>query len=156
MAIGTSANRVKRPPGSGAPQSKVRTALFTTVPCHIIHQAKMRYASCSRTSSRHPHLFLSFSAHPSSHGAQLQHGAASPRLVHSFSPRPPSHIISHLCSIYIQGAHTQTLCGSMSPYLFFRIIRRAVPGVRCMWSHFSFSMQGYQRVAPPITGATAV
>jgi hypothetical protein len=154
---------VKRPPGSGAPQSKVCTALFTTVPSHIIHQAPLpshskskKYSqsifdrfpfclmlmpirtrnpcsgsvscsefglvrsplsymlsvwSCTRKTIphvssiisprrvpaqkcvTHPALTpprvtltsLSFSAHPSSHSAQLQHGAASPRLVHSFS-----------------------------------------------------------------------
>ena len=68
------------------------------------------------------------SAHPASHSS-AQHASlvASPRLIPFFFSHPPSHLISHLCSTSTSGAHTQTLCGSMSPYLFWRI-RRAVPG----------------------------
>ena len=137
---------MKRPPGSGAPQLKVCTALFTTVSSHIIHQA--HHSSCHpsyiqhhitapRASKNALRILLSdLLASPSPLSpspriphriAQPQHVAASPRLAHSFSPRPPSHLISHLCSTSTSGAHTQTLCGSMSPYLFWRI-RRAVPG----------------------------
>ena len=60
QAIGASANRVKRPPGSGAPQSKVCTALFTTVPSHIIHQAPLPSHSISKSKKYSQSIFDRF------------------------------------------------------------------------------------------------
>ena len=98
-------------------------------PSSILPTAKMRYASYSN--------FLSVSPSPLSLSAlRIPHRTAQPSTLLSwphpgsslfFFSRPPSHLISHLCSTSTSGAHTQTLCGSMSPYLFWRI-RRAVPG----------------------------
>ena len=92
------------------------------------------------------------SAHPASHSS-AQHASlvASPRLI-PFLFLPPSipSYISSLQYIYVRGPHSDTVWFDVP--LSILAHQASGPGVRCMWSH----LRGYQRVAPLITGATAV
>jgi hypothetical protein len=91
------------------------------------------------------------SAHPASHSS-AQHFSPGLTQAHPFSFSPTLHPILYLISaVHLRQGPTLRHCVVRCP-LSILAHQASGPGVRCMWSH----LRGYQRVAPLITGATAV